>query len=199
MQKEKEAELQAQQAARSAEHASGGGGVNNRGWNEEDLQLLIKAVNLFPAGTNARWEVIANYMNQHSSSGVKRTAKDVINKAKTLQKLDPHQKDEINRKAFEKFKKEHSAVPPTVDNAVPSERFDAVSESNSAPWTTEEQKLLEQALKTYPVNTPERWEKISEAVPGRSKKDCMKRYKELVEMIKAKKAAQEQVSAKNKK
>ncbi|KAL0196524.1 hypothetical protein M9458_010096, partial [Cirrhinus mrigala] len=125
MQKEKEAEMQAQQAARSAEHASGGGGgVNNRGWSEEDLQLLIKAVNLFPAGTNARWEVIANYMNQHSSSGTKRTAKDVINKAKTLQKLDPHQKDEINRKAFEKFKKEHSAVPPTVDNAVPSERFD---------------------------------------------------------------------------
>lgn len=62
------------------------------------------------------------------------------------------------------------------------------------PWTTEEQKLLEQALKTYPVNTPERWEKIAEAVPGRTKKDCMKkRYKELVEMVKAKKAAQEQV------
>lgn len=200
IQKEKEAEIQAQQAARSAEHSSGGVGVNNRGWNEEDLQLLIKAVNLFPAGTNARWEVIANYMNQHSNSGVKRNAKDVINKAKTLQKLDPHQKDEINRKAFEKFKKEHSAVPPTVDNAAPSERFDTVgAESNSAAWTTEEQKLLEQALKTYPVNTPERWEKISEAVPGRSKKDCMKRYKELVEMIKAKKAAQEQVTAKNKK
>lgn len=64
---------------------------------------------------------------------------------------------------------------------------------DSTPWTTEEQKLLEQALKTYPVNTPERWEKIAEAVPGRTKKDCMRRYKELVEMVKAKKAAQEQV------
>lgn len=54
MQKEKEAEIQAQQSTRGAEHAGGGGGVNNRSWNEEDLQLLIKAVNLFPAGTNAR-------------------------------------------------------------------------------------------------------------------------------------------------
>jgi len=51
------------------------------------------------------------------------------------------------------------------------------SEGNAAPWTTEEQKLLEQALKSYPVSTPERWEKIAAAVPGRSKKDCMKRYK----------------------
>lgn len=34
-----------------------------------------------------RWEVIANYMNLHSTTGMKRTAKDVINKAKSLQKL----------------------------------------------------------------------------------------------------------------
>uniref|UniRef100_A0A668TCS2 DnaJ homolog subfamily C member 2 n=1 Tax=Oreochromis aureus TaxID=47969 RepID=A0A668TCS2_OREAU len=199
LQKEREAEIQARQAARSSEQASGGAG-GGKGWNEEDLQLLIKAVNLFPAGTNARWEVIADYMNMHSTSGMKRTAKDVINKAKNLQRLDPVQKDEINRKAFEKFKKEHTSVPPSIDNAVPSERFDASgSDGNAAPWTTEEQKLLEQALKTYPVNTPERWEKIAAAVRGRSKKDCMKRYKELVEMVKAKKAAQEQVAAKNKK
>lgn len=51
------------------------------------------------------------------------------------------------------------------------------TEGNAAAWTTEEQKLLEQALKTYPVSTPERWEKIAASVPGRSKKDCMKRYK----------------------
>ncbi|XP_033831939.1 dnaJ homolog subfamily C member 2 [Periophthalmus magnuspinnatus] len=198
LQREREAEVQAQQASRVSEQASGGGGSGAKGWSQDDLQLLIKAVNLFPAGTNARWEVIANYMNIHSTSGTKRTAKDVINKAKNLQKLDPNQKDEINKKAFEKFKKEHTCVPPSIDNATPSERFET-TENNPVPWTTEEQKLLEQALKTYPVSTPERWEKIAAAVPGRSKKDCMKRYKELVEMVKAKKAAQEQVSGKSKK
>lgn len=36
---------------------------------------------------SSRWEVIANYMNLHSTSGMRRTAKDVINKAKNLQKL----------------------------------------------------------------------------------------------------------------
>ncbi|TKC53599.1 hypothetical protein EI555_015432, partial [Monodon monoceros] len=190
--KEKEeAEARMRQASKNAEKSTGGGGNGSKHWSEDDLQLLIKAVNLFPAGTNSRWEVIANYMNIHSSSGVKRTAKDVIGKAKSLQKLDPHQKDDINRKAFDKFKKEHGVVCQ-ADNATPSERFEGPC-TDFTPWTTEEQKLLEQALKTYPVNTPERWEKIAEAVPGRTKKDCMKRYKELVEMVKAKKAAQEQV------
>lgn len=185
-------EARMKQSTKSADQSGSGGGGSSKSWSEDDLQLLIKAVNLFPAGTNARWEVIANYMNLHSVSGTKRTAKDVINKAKSLQKLDPQQKDDINKKAFDKFKKEHKVVPPTVDNVVPSERFEGPS-GDSVPWTTEEQKLLEQALKTYPVNTPERWERIADAVPGRSKKDCMKRYKELVEMVKAKKAAQEQV------
>lgn len=185
-------EARMRQSTKSADQSGSGGGGSSKSWSEDDLQLLIKAVNLFPAGTNARWEVIANYMNLHSVSGIKRNAKDVINKAKSLQKLDPQQKDDINKKAFDKFKKEHKAVAPTVDNAVPSERFEGPN-ADSVPWTTEEQKLLEQALKTYPVNTPERWERIADAVPGRSKKDCMKRYKELVEMVKAKKAAQEQV------
>uniref|UniRef100_A0A4W3ISF2 DnaJ homolog subfamily C member 2 n=1 Tax=Callorhinchus milii TaxID=7868 RepID=A0A4W3ISF2_CALMI len=197
MAKEKEeAEARVRQAMKSSEHSAGGGGGGGggRAWQEDDLQLLIKAVNLFPAGTNARWEVIANFINSHSTSGIKRTAKDVINKAKNLQKLDPVQKDEINRKAFEKFNKEHSTAAAAVDKAVPSERFEAPG-ADTNPWTAEEQKLLEQALKSYPVNTAERWEKIAATVPGRTKKDCMKRYKELVEMVKAKKAAQDQVNA----
>ena len=35
----------------------------------------------------------------------------------------------------------------------------------------------------------ERWEKISDCLPNRSKKDCMKRYKEIAEIVRAKKAA----------
>lgn len=61
---------------------------------------------------------------------------------------------------------------------------------NPSPWTSNEQKLLEQALKTFPSNTPDRWDKIAETIPNRSKKDCMKRYKELAEMVKAKKMVQ---------
>ncbi|NXE59940.1 DNJC2 protein, partial [Calcarius ornatus] len=180
-----EAEARMRQATKSSEKSTTGGGGGSKNWPEDDLQLLIKAVNLFPAGTNSRY-----------FSGVAQGAPGfsclfdmVIPWA--LHEFYPHQKDDINKKAFDKFKKEHGVVPQ-MDSAAPSERFEG-SPLDSSPWTTEEQKLLEQALKTYPVNTPERWEKIAAAVPGRSKKDCMKRYKELVEMVKAKKAAQEQV------
>ena len=48
---------------------------------------------------------------------------------------------------------------------------------NVTPWTADEQRLLEQALKTYPASVEDRWERISESIPNRSKKDCMKRYK----------------------
>lgn len=48
---------------------------------------------------------------------------------------------------------------------------------NELPWTPEEQKLLEQALRTYPNGTPERWDKIAGCLPTRSKKDCMMRFK----------------------
>lgn len=43
------------QASKNAEKSAGGSGNGSKHWSEDDLQLLIKAVNLFPAGTNSRY------------------------------------------------------------------------------------------------------------------------------------------------
>ncbi|RWS15953.1 dnaJ subfamily C member 2-like protein [Dinothrombium tinctorium] len=169
---------------------------DSKKWSHDDTQLLIKAVNLFPAGTQSRWEVIAAFITQHSSSGIQRKAKDVLSKAKNLQKLDPSLKDEVNRKAATKVLNNIQHKTTAADEATPSERYESPAELqglNLEPWSNEEQKLLEQALKTYPASTVDRWDRIAECIPTRSKKDCMKRYKELVELVKAKKAAQEAV------
>jgi len=56
-------------------------------------------------------------------------------------------------------------------------------------WTPQQQKQLEGALKTIPATDPERWNKIAECVEGKTKKECMRRFKELGEMVKAKNAA----------
>lgn len=52
-----EAEARIRQAAKSSEKSASGGVGGSKNWSEDDLQLLIKAVNLFPAGTNSRWVV----------------------------------------------------------------------------------------------------------------------------------------------
>lgn len=195
-------------------------------WNENNIQLLVKAVNLFPAGTNQRWEVVANFINQHgtfSENNSKFNAKLVLAKAKDLQNTDfskNNLKEVANKQAFDNFKKDKKNVL-NIDETGISKKLDGVTLNGDSdikptsgvkktssngdlkvptkpelPWTTSEQQLLEQALKTYPSSTPERWDRIAECIPNRTKKECMKRYKELVETVKAKKAAQAAVASK---
>lgn len=201
-----EAEKQKHIEAASSKSSGDGSRKGGQPWTEAEIQTLIKGVNVFPAGTKERWEVISNFIKQHVPESTK-SARDVLAKAKELQKNDSALKEDASKKAFQNFEKEQKKATSQANpkEGVVSERFESIAEqqiretgTNPAPWTTEEQKLLEQALKTYPANTPERWERISEAVPSRSKKDCMKRYKELVELIRAKKAAQD-AAAKTKK
>ncbi|XP_076448534.1 dnaJ homolog subfamily C member 2-like [Babylonia areolata] len=180
---------------------SGGGSGDRKAWSDDELQMLIKAVNLFPAGTKDRWEVIAAFIGQHVT-GSNKNARDVLSKAKELQKNDLTLRQGASKQAFSNFEKDHK---PSTSGSMeaPSKRLETAAEAqlretgtNPAPWTADEQKLLEQAMKTYGPNTPERWDRIAETVPNRSKKDCMKRYKELCEIVRAKKAAQEAAKAK---
>ncbi|CAH0550976.1 unnamed protein product [Brassicogethes aeneus] len=199
-------------------------------WNEENIQLLVKAVNLFPAGTNQRWEVVSNFINQHGkflADSSKFNAKLVLAKAKDLQNTDftkNNLKETANKQAFENFKKDkknvlhidESDISKNLDDTSLSKKLETVhingdikpepkptkltngdkagSPKPETPWTTQEQQLLEQALKTYPASTAERWDRISDCIPNRSKKECMRRYKQLVETVKAKKAAQEAIN-----
>ena len=158
------------------------------------------------SGTTNRWEVVASFVNQHSKnpSDSSRTAKETLAKAKQMQQGDYHKsslKEEVNKNAYENLEKQKKREVKTVDDSEASTRTETAAEAqglNVSPWSSEEQKLLEQALKTYPASLgAERWDRISECVPDRSKKDCMKRYKELAELIRAKKAAQAAAKAKS--
>ncbi|XP_040581770.1 dnaJ homolog subfamily C member 2 [Lepeophtheirus salmonis] len=172
-------------------------------WSSDELALIIKAVNLFPAGTNQRWEVIASYINQHTQTPeIERKAKETLVKAKELQQGNFHMstlKEEVNKKAYENLEKQKKQRDVKVDDYEASTRMDSAAEVqgiNVNPWSQEEQALFEQALKTHPSSLGSvRWERISETLPSRSKKDCMRRYKELAEIVRAKKAAQAAAAA----
>lgn len=192
-------------------------------WSPDNMQVLIKAVNLFPAGTVQRWEVIANYLNQHCTNLQNRkfAARDVLNKAKDLQHSDFTKnslKAQANDNAFASFEKSKKDLK-IVDNAeisvndegegAKTPKENGVKENGTAAaaaeepaaavaadkssWSKEEQALLEQAMKTYPVSTADRWERIAECIPNRTKKDCLRRVKELVDLVNAKREAKKVV------
>ncbi|KAK5604437.1 hypothetical protein CRENBAI_017211 [Crenichthys baileyi] len=70
------------------------------------------------------------------------------------------------------------------EEAEPQENKEKV---NPATWTQNQQKLLELALQQFPRGTTERWDRIAKVVPGKSKEDCMIRYKMLAELVKKRK------------
>lgn len=232
IEEERRALLESQQKS-EAEKAKSALRVCTIEWTGEHIQLLIKAVNLFPAGTNQRWEVIANFLNQHGAlpDGYSFNAKEVLAKAKDLQNTDfskSNLKIVANQQAYDNFEKEkrnvkvddseiskkidselntstkknskaekitnnhkqNNVVKQTENIVENGKKSDAPVNKVETPWTPAEQQLLEQALKTYTTTTPDRWDRIAECIPNRTKKDCMRRYKELVEIVKAKKAAQ---------
>ncbi|XP_003382630.1 PREDICTED: dnaJ homolog subfamily C member 1-like [Amphimedon queenslandica] len=59
---------------------------------------------------------------------------------------------------------------------------------DSQPWSQEQQKELENALKQYNKEESNRWELIASCVTGKTKDECIERYKELVELIRKKKS-----------
>uniref|UniRef100_A0A3Q3MP19 DnaJ (Hsp40) homolog, subfamily C, member 1 n=1 Tax=Mastacembelus armatus TaxID=205130 RepID=A0A3Q3MP19_9TELE len=61
--------------------------------------------------------------------------------------------------------------------------------ADPAPWTQNQQKLLELALQQFPRGTAERWDRIAKVVPGKSKEECMIRYKMLAELVQKRKQA----------
>jgi DnaJ family protein C protein 2 len=64
-------------------------------------------------------------------------------------------------------------------------------ETEPVEWTAAQQSALERALRDFPasMDKTERWRSIAAAVPGRSRKECIERFKEIREKVLASKAS----------
>lgn len=172
-------------------------------WTDIDILNLTKAMNKYPGGTSLRWEKISQSLN--------RNIEDVTAFAKQLKTLTfathAHHSlqgvtglEESSPHSFEKLTSSYNhneekllkrKITKDIKNISPvfkqnsEEKLNLEKELDN--WTQNQQKSLELALQQFPKGTEERWEKIAESVLGKSKEECMLRYKHLVELIKKKK------------
>lgn len=73
---------------------------------------------------------------------------------------------------------------------IETKRLEAIQKEKTL-WSEDQQKALEEALRTYPKSIPakQRWTKISAVVEGKSPKDCLERFKYIVTLMKKKKTS----------
>uniref|UniRef100_A0A1I7UUX5 DnaJ homolog subfamily C member 1 n=1 Tax=Caenorhabditis tropicalis TaxID=1561998 RepID=A0A1I7UUX5_9PELO len=128
-------------------------------WTPEELAYLVRlSTEKYPAGTPNRWEQMGRSLN--------RTPEDVIQMAGKMKQM----KQEDYSKLLMTSIQQSSGV--------------TVAEEE---WTQMEQKTFESALQKFPKGTEERWDRISEEIGTKSKKQVMARFKQLAEMIRKKK------------
>ncbi|XP_022258046.1 dnaJ homolog subfamily C member 1-like [Limulus polyphemus] len=75
---------------------------------------------------------------------------------------------------------------PTKDEAI-SNTLPSGSVNLEDTWSQHQQRALELALQQFPKGTEERWERVAKSVPGKTKEECVLRFKVLAEMVKRKK------------
>jgi len=146
----------------------------------------------------SRWEAIAEYFNRGKPEQVHRSVDDLCNKAKETNLLFKHNGVGMNPRDGAAAKDEQKASPTPASAPAPAAAA-ATSSASSAvnnEWSKEQQAALEAALKQYPTQRPasagapseassdenqdyDRWTLIASAVPGKTKKQCMDRFKEV--------------------
>lgn len=174
-----------------------------KSWGKEEIELLRKGMVKYPKGTSKRWEVISDYI------GTGRSVEEILKATKTvlLQKPD-------STKAFDSFlEKRKPAVsissPLTTreeiegvsSNPIPSEEKPIQNASDETvangvansvsldqdAWSAVQETALIQALKTFPKEANQRWERVAAAVPGKTVNQCKKQFTVLKEKFRNKK------------
>lgn len=127
-------------------------------WTKDELAALSKAIKKYPAGGASRWDAVAQFINQ------------------LCKQEEPRSKEEC----IEKYNQIASAPSVTGNAGSDSQATD------DKPWTEEEDALLQEMLRKFPatIEKNERWKSIATGVTGRSKKECVERFKAIREAVK---------------
>jgi DnaJ family protein C protein 2 len=130
-------------------------------WSKEEISALTKAIKKYPAGGANRWETIALFVNN-------------------LCRLEePRKKEEC----IEKYNQlANSSATITLSETKPT----STNNPSTNEWSEEQDKQLQTGLAKYPasMDKTERWTKIASEVTGKSKKECVARFKAIRDALK---------------
>mmetsp|Transcript_28171 Transcript_28171/g.65104 ORF Transcript_28171/g.65104 Transcript_28171/m.65104 type:complete len:638 (-) Transcript_28171:141-2054(-) len=185
--------MEAKEAEKAAKSAS---------WSAEELGVLAKGLQKFPGGISNRWSLITQML---AASGFPRAENEVIEKVKemsdgqSLRSMGSQISATAGTSTYQAKPKQaaqaepnSAAMEPPASKAKPAakaapakEELAADAEGSAESWSAEQQKSLEAALQKYPASMDknERWRLIAEEVPGKSKTQCVARFKHLREQV----------------
>ncbi|KAI7990186.1 hypothetical protein LOK49_LG12G00911 [Camellia lanceoleosa] len=177
--------------------------------------MLRKGVQKYPKGTSRRWEVITEYIGTgRSVEEILKATKTVLlqkpDNAKAfdsfLGKRKPAQsiasplaiREETKgvstsnwldgndaKTANAKESSSQGSTPKKLDDVIGDDG--ACLSSDPDVWSAVQERALVPALKTFPKETSQRWERVRVAIPGKNVNQCEKKFALLKENFRNKK------------
>ncbi|VDM37242.1 unnamed protein product [Toxocara canis] len=162
-------------------------------WNCEELELLVKlTTEKYPAGTPDRWKLVGRVLNRSPEEVAAMTGKlKLVRKDEYAKLLRAAQSSSVvvaaaNVTALRGTVGESNGEVDNESSAISPIR--PTDEPNSAlDWSQHDQRLFETALQQFPKGTADRWDKIVNCVPNKTKQQCIDRFKYLSEMVRQRK------------
>jgi hypothetical protein len=164
-------------------NGDGFGVVEEKEWTEEEIEVLRKQMVKHPVGKPGRWDAItAAFRGRHKVESVIKMSKE----------MGERKVDDVD--SYAQFLKKRKPMDKRIEGEGDGDGGDGEVVENAegmVGWNGGEDIALLNALKAFPKDVPMRWEKISAAVPGKSKAACIKRVAELKKGFRSAKAATE--------
>ncbi|KAL3824773.1 hypothetical protein ACJIZ3_020802 [Penstemon smallii] len=174
-------------------------------WTKEEIELLRKGIQKYPKGTSRRWEVVSEYIGTKRSVEeiLKATKTVLLQKPDTAKAFDSFlekrkpaptiasplsTREEMQGLPNGNVAESHAPIgsdnspepsqqsggKPNSDNGPTA--YVTTSNSDEDSWSAVQEKALVQALKTFPKEATQRWERVSAAVPGKTVGQCKKKF-----------------------
>ncbi|XP_073009870.1 uncharacterized protein [Typha latifolia] len=185
-------------------------------WGKEEIEMLRKGMQKYPKGTARRWEVISEYIGTARSVEeiLKATKTVLLQKPDSTKAFDsflekrkpaPSISSPLSTRLETGLpaKGTENASPGAPVQSVTTDMTNQKSEDRvvSAPngasssteqdsWSETQERALIQALKAFPKEVTQRWERVAAAVPGKTVIQCKKKFASMKESFRSKKNAE---------